>query len=71
MDIREHYALSRAKNATDKVQMLVVQAQRLSPSTQALGPIQIANGHILGDVIIEDIFSDMQLHENIKRSQNQ
>ena len=69
-DMMERNALSQAKNATDKVGMLVSQAQRLSPDIQGLGQMHIAQGH-LSDVYFDNIFSDMAMHDEIKKSQAQ
>lgn len=69
-DMMERDALSKAKNATDKVGMLVSQAQRLSPGIGRLGQMSIAQGH-LSDVFFDNIFSDMAMHDEIKRSQAQ
>ena len=69
-DMMERDALHRAENATDKVRMLVSQAQRISPETQGLGQIEIAHGHMT-DVYFDNIFSDMAMHDDIKRSQAQ
>lgn len=69
-DMMERDALHRAQDATDKVHMLVSQAQRISPGTQGLGPIHIAHGH-LTEIFFDNIFSDMNMHDNIKRSQAQ
>lgn len=71
MDMMERDALSKAQNATDKVKMLVAQAQRLSPETRGLGQIDIAQGHMLSDVVFDNVFSDMAMHDRIKASQGQ
>lgn len=69
-DMMERDALSKAQSATDKVHMLVSQAQRLSPDTQGLGHMDIAQGHMT-DIFFDNIFSDMAMHDDIKRSQAQ
>lgn len=70
-DMLERDALNKAQNATDKVRMLVAQAQRISPETQGLGQINIAQGHVMGDIFFDNIFSDMAMHDRIKDSQAQ
>ncbi|KAL8942670.1 MAG: hypothetical protein Q9216_001524 [Gyalolechia sp. 2 TL-2023] len=70
-DMMEREALSRAQNATDKVKMLVSQAQRLSPDIQSLGNIDISHGHAMSDIMFDNIFSDMAQHDRIKASQAQ
>ncbi|KAL8917309.1 MAG: hypothetical protein Q9208_008030 [Pyrenodesmia sp. 3 TL-2023] len=70
-DMMERDALSKAQNATDKIKMLVDQAQRLSPAIQGLGSIDISHGHVMGDIVFDNIFSDMEQHDRIKESQAQ
>ncbi|KAL8963434.1 MAG: hypothetical protein Q9193_000304 [Seirophora villosa] len=70
-DMMERNALTRAQGATDKVQMLVSQAQRLSPDMQGLGNIEIAHGHVMSDIMFDNIFTDMAQHDRIKDSQAQ
>ncbi|KAL8875633.1 MAG: hypothetical protein Q9198_006038 [Flavoplaca austrocitrina] len=70
-DMMERDALSKAQNATDKVKMLVQQAQRLSPDVQGLGDINIDQGHAMSDIMFDNIFSDMAQHDRIKDSQAQ
>lgn len=70
-DVMEREALSRAQNATDKVQMLVSQAHRLSPAIHGLGNIDISHGHAMSDIMFDNIFSDMAQHDRIKGSQAQ
>ena len=69
-DMMERDALHIARNAADKVNMLVSQAQRISPETQGLGKLQIAHGHG-ADIWFDNIFSDMAMHDDIKSSQAQ
>ncbi|KAL8988335.1 MAG: hypothetical protein Q9177_002577 [Variospora cf. flavescens] len=68
---RVDIALSRAQSATDKVRMLVAQTQRLVPDIQGLGNIDIPHGHIMSDIIFDNIFTDMAQHDRIKNSQAQ
>lgn len=70
-DMMERDALTKAQNATDKVKMLVQQAQRLSPDIQDLGNIDISHGHVMSDIMFDNIFSDMAQHDRIKDSQAQ
>ncbi|KAL8858943.1 MAG: hypothetical protein Q9178_004622 [Gyalolechia marmorata] len=70
-DMMERDALSQAQNATEKVKMLVQQAQRLSPDIQGLGNIEISHGHVMSDILFDGIFTDMAQHERIKDSQAQ
>ncbi|KAL8846036.1 MAG: hypothetical protein Q9221_008849 [Calogaya cf. arnoldii] len=70
-DMMERNALSKAQNATEKVKMLVQQAQRFSPDIQGFGNIDIAHGHVMSDIMFDNIFSDMAQHDRIKDSQAQ
>ncbi|KAL8655962.1 MAG: hypothetical protein Q9210_000559 [Variospora velana] len=70
-DMMEREALSRAQHATDKVKMLVAQAQRLAPDIQGLGNIDISHGHAMSDIMFDNIFTDMAQHDRIKDCQAQ
>ncbi|KAI4288877.1 MAG: hypothetical protein L6R35_001857 [Caloplaca aegaea] len=70
-DIMERRALSRAQSAADKVKMMVAEAQRLVSDIQDLGNIDIPHGHIMSDIIFDNIFTDMAQHDRIKNSQAQ
>lgn len=64
-DMMERDALSRAQTATDKAKMLVSQAQRLSPDVQSLGDTNIPHGHVMSDIMFDNIFSDRAQHDRI------
>ncbi|KAI4180523.1 MAG: hypothetical protein L6R41_007190 [Letrouitia leprolyta] len=68
-DVMERDALSRAQVAVDKAKMLVLQAQRLSPDIQGLSDTNIPQGHVMSDIMFDNIFSDMAQHDRIKDSQ--
>ena len=68
-DIAERNSLSRAEMGVSNVEMLIQQAQRIDPSIQSIGQMQVANGHIMSDVIFDNIFTDMAMHDRIKGSQ--
>ncbi|KAL8758687.1 MAG: hypothetical protein Q9184_003844 [Pyrenodesmia sp. 2 TL-2023] len=70
-DMMEREALSKAQNATDKVKMLVEQAQRLSSAVQRLGNLEIPHGHVISDILFNEVFDDMTQHNEIKESQAQ
>ncbi|KAL8652922.1 MAG: hypothetical protein Q9226_004063 [Calogaya cf. arnoldii] len=70
-DMMERNALSKAQNATEKAKMLVQQARRFSPGFQGFGNINIAHGHVMSDIMFDNIFSDMAQHDRIKDSQAQ
>jgi hypothetical protein len=43
--------------------MLQEQIRRVDPSVPDLGPLQIPMGSILSDVVFDNVFSDMDMHE--------
>ena len=67
----ERGALSCAANAVDKIKMLVSQTQRCSPNVGTLGPMDIAQGKFISDVLFDNVFSDMATHDEIEQSQAQ
>ena len=69
--IMKRNALEDAESGVEKVKMLVAQAQRLSPAVRDAGPINIARLNIWGDVVFDNIFSDMEMHQRIKDSEAQ
>lgn len=66
----ERNALSNAQFYASQVEMLVIQARRISPSIEPLGKLEIAKGSLMSDVIFDNIFTDMAFHEKIKGSEN-
>lgn len=62
-------ALENAQAGVGRVQMLVDQARRTSPHVGEIGPLNVASGSIWGDVVFDNIFSDMQMHEKITQSE--
>lgn len=67
-DFAERSALQKAEAGVSKVQMLVSQAQRISPQVQSIGAVNIAQGNIMSDVLFDNIFTDMAFHEKIEQS---
>ncbi|GJC90753.1 hypothetical protein ColLi_13591 [Colletotrichum liriopes] len=67
-DMMERSALQRAESAAQEARMLVMQAQRMTPHVGDLPPISINHGNLMGDVLFDNIFSDMAFHDEIKRS---
>jgi hypothetical protein len=63
--------LERAESAISQVRMLQAQLSQTAPHLSDLGPLNIASGSIWGDVIFDNIFSDMAMHEKILESQVQ
>jgi hypothetical protein len=63
--------LERAESAIQQVRMLQDQVKQVAPDIPNLGPLQIAMGSIWSDVVFDNIFSDMQMHEQVKASMDQ
>ena len=64
--------LERAESSISQVRMLQNQLQHVGPPGVAdLGPMNIASGSIWGDVVFDNIFSDMEMHDKIKVSELQ
>jgi hypothetical protein len=63
--------LERAESAISQVRMHQQQLQHIAPHIGDLGPMDIASGSIWGDVLFDNIFSDMEMHNKIKASEAQ
>lgn len=63
--------LERAESSIQQVRMLQQQIQQVAPHLPSLGQLNIATGSIWGDVIFDNIFSDMEMHDKIKDSEAQ
>jgi hypothetical protein len=55
--------LEKAESFIQQVRMLQEQIRRVDPSIPDLGPLQIPMGSILSDVVFDNVFSDMDMHE--------
>ncbi|KAJ8127011.1 hypothetical protein O1611_g6627 [Lasiodiplodia mahajangana] len=67
-DMMERNALQKAEMNVAQAQMMVVQAQHISPEVRDLPPVNIAQGNLFSDVLFDNIFSDMEFHDKIKAS---
>ncbi|KAF2024058.1 hypothetical protein EK21DRAFT_104942 [Setomelanomma holmii] len=63
--------LERAESAIQQVRMLQDQLKQAAPDIPNLGPLQIRMGDIWSDVVFDNIFTDMQMHEQVKASMQQ
>ena len=63
--------LERAESSISQVRMLQNQIRQIEPAAAEIGPMNIASGSIWGDVIFDNIFSDMEMHDRIKDSEVQ
>jgi hypothetical protein len=63
--------LERAESSIQQVRMLQGQLKQVAPDIPNLGPLQIAMGSIWSDVVFDNIFTDMDMHEQVKASMKQ
>lgn len=63
--------LERAESSIQQVRMLQQQLQQVAPHLPNLGQLNIASGSIWGDVVFDNIISDMEMHDKIKDSEAQ
>lgn len=70
-DMNERSALTRADEQSMEAQMLIMQAQRLSPSVKDIPKPNVAQGHLMSDMLFDNILTDMSFHEKIKTSQDE
>ncbi|KAF2013991.1 hypothetical protein BU24DRAFT_250544 [Aaosphaeria arxii CBS 175.79] len=64
-------ALQRANNLVSQLVMLQDQLRNVKPDIGNLGPINIDTGSIWSDVVFDNIFTDMEMHAQIKQNQEQ
>ena len=60
--------LERAESAIQQVRMLQTQVKQVAPEIPGLGQLNIAMGSIWSDVVFDNIFTDMQMHDQVKQS---
>ncbi|KAH6639182.1 hypothetical protein C7974DRAFT_127202 [Boeremia exigua] len=63
--------LEQAESCIQQVRMLQQQLQQIASHLPSLGQLNIASGSIWGDVVFDNIFSDMEMHDKIKDSEAQ
>lgn len=69
-DMMERNALHKAETEVMGARMLVLQAQRFAPpgTVHELPEVYINHGNVMRDVFFDNIWTDMQFHEEIKAS---
>ncbi|KAI1180627.1 hypothetical protein F4777DRAFT_573858 [Nemania sp. FL0916] len=67
-DMMERNALHKSEMSITQAQMLVMQAQHISPEVKSLPPVKIAEGSLISDVLFDNIFTDLDFHDKIKDS---
>lgn len=65
----EREALSQAQNNVNATLRHMAEARRIQPQIQELSAINIDQGHMLSDVLFDNIFTDMAQHDRIKASE--
>lgn len=70
-DFLERDALHNAESQVQQMQMLVMQAQRYADQVRNLPAVRISQGSLVGDVLFDNIFSDMEFHDKIKTSREE
>ncbi|KAF2002080.1 hypothetical protein P154DRAFT_544679 [Amniculicola lignicola CBS 123094] len=63
--------LERAESCISQVRMLQNQVRQIHPDVAELGQMNIASGSIWSDVVFDNIFTDMKMHDMIKESEMQ
>jgi chromosome segregation ATPase len=66
--IQKRNYLERAESAIQQVRMLQQQVKQVAPEIPGLGQLNIAMGSIWSDVVFDNIFTDMQMHDQVKQS---
>ncbi|KAF7885885.1 uncharacterized protein EAF02_004394 [Botrytis sinoallii] len=67
----ERSSFAKAHHLSSQVELLVSQARQMQPAVQPLGPMNIAQGSLMSDVIFDKAFSDLKIKENIEKSKRQ
>ena len=69
-DYVERSSLADAQTFASRAGYFLAEAITIQPRINHLGTITIAHGHILTDILFDNILIDMRFHEMIKESQN-
>jgi hypothetical protein len=67
-DMAERSSLSKAQMRIGEAQRYIISAQGISPQIPDLADIELPHGHIMSDVVFDNIFTDAAQHDRIKRS---
>ena len=68
-DMMERDSLSQAQAAVHQVQMFVVQAMKASRDVVPPPEMRVAHGHVMSDMVFDNIFTDMAMHQRIEQTQ--
>ncbi|QSZ32393.1 hypothetical protein DSL72_001967 [Monilinia vaccinii-corymbosi] len=69
-DMTERPLLAQAQSLSSKVEMLVSQARQMQPAVQILGPMSIAQSHLMPDVH-DNMLHDIKCQDKIEESKRQ
>ena len=69
MEMAEHNALARVRQNVAQADMLLKQARSIRPDIGEVGNIVHAQSDFMGEVLFDNVFSDMRKYEAIKKSQ--
>ncbi|KAK5175603.1 uncharacterized protein LTR77_000742 [Saxophila tyrrhenica] len=67
-DLMERDALSKAQMNYNWCKQAMADAARAQPAIPPLGEVAIDHGHVLGDIMFDNIFSDFAQHDRIRNS---
>lgn len=70
-DMMERNALSSAQNNLTQCLRSLDEARRFQSAIPQLSEVTIDHGHMISDVLFDNIFTDMAQHDRIKNSQAQ
>ena len=70
-DMAERSALADAQQWVAECRMHLRGARQLSDSVGDIGPLRIAEGHFMSDILFDNMFTDMAFHSEIQNSANQ
>ena len=70
-EMAEQSALARAQQNVSQVEMLLAQAQRVQPTVQHVGDVNVAEMNFWGNVMFDNVFSDMDLRQRMHDSEGQ
>lgn len=72
-DMQEHSALGRAEAEAQRMYGYVMAAVAICPDLSAfhMPPVHVQQGDILGDVMFDNVYTDMHYHQQHQRSQAQ
>lgn len=70
-DMAERSALANAQQWVAEAQMLMSQARQLSDQIEEIGPVRIAEGNFMSDILFDNVFTDLNFHRKIQESTRQ